>query len=449
MHINSICIVFFLLFVSTATQLLPNSSIVTANQSGDFNSLNTWTNNIRPQDNSTVIIPANITVYISDESYLNMNIQSLRIYGKLQIGSPNISSLTSSFRFSYSINIMIFDGGLLEDLTSNHTWFILPNSIISIYRNASFYSLQSTKIISNNSNQILNSTINGPYTLTVDLQGRIQNYLSITFVSYQSGEFTLNSVWIGGLSPTFDRCSPTSGGCILFIPAGIKLTRYNNQSTINAFDVHISGIFEISSWDIYLFHYPIRFLIYNGGIFQDASQKGLHFYINSSIVVDTGGLFITRPSNTISSYIDRNVIISSLKLYRTNITGPYQISIDRNGNIYDNGSLFTSTTIATTTKVTVPPGNTLTCYSCHDCDDPFNSNGVITVSVPANQGYYCRKSSIMTVVDRDVGQWCVQDNVRGNGLWCCQSNLCNHAKSMTSTSFLILPLTLIMILKLF
>ena len=38
-------------------------------------------------------------------------------------------------------------------------------------------------------------------------------------------------------------------------------------------------------------------------------------------------------------------------------------------------------------------GNTLTCYSCTDCGDPFKSNNVATVTVPANQGYYCRVSS--------------------------------------------------------
>ncbi|CAF4480176.1 unnamed protein product, partial [Rotaria sp. Silwood2] len=52
------------------------------------------------------------------------------------------------------------------------------------------------------------------------------------------------------------------------------------------------------------------------------------------------------------------------------------------------GSLFTSK--AATTTLTVPTNDTLTCYTCIDCDEPFNSNNVATVTVPANQGYYCR-----------------------------------------------------------
>ncbi|CAF4241286.1 unnamed protein product, partial [Rotaria sp. Silwood2] len=381
----------FIVVLSIEIQSLTDSNIIIANQSGDFNSINTWSNNIRPQNNSTVIIPSNITVYISNESYLNVNIQSFKIYGKLQIGSPNISFLTTSFKFSYSINIMIFNGGLLEDLTSNHTWFILSNSIITIYRNASFYSSQSTKIISTSTNStlILSSTIYGPYTLTVDLQGTIQNYSSITFLPYQSGDFGLNATWLGGLLPTLDRCSPTDGGCVLIIPAGFKVTRYNNQSTINAVDVHIYGFFEISSSESYMFYYSMTFYIYNGGTFQDSTQNGFRFHINTSIIVYTGGTFITRTTNAIYSYKEKNVTISSLKLNKTNITGPYKISIDINGNIDDNGSLFTSkatTTTTTTTTLTVPTNDTLTCYTCIDCDEPFNSNNVATVTVPANQG---------------------------------------------------------------
>ncbi|CAF4738192.1 unnamed protein product, partial [Rotaria sp. Silwood2] len=242
----------------------------------------------------------------------------------------------------------------LEDLTSNHTWFILSNSIITIYRNASFYSSQSTKIISTSSNStlILSSTIYGPYTLTVDLQGTIQNYSSITFLPYQSGDFGQNATWLGGLLPTLDRCSPTDGGCVLIIPAGFKVTRHHNQSTINAVDVHIYGFFEISSSESYTFHYSMTFHIYNGGIFQDSTQNGFRFHINTSIIVYTGGTFIIRSTNAIYSYKEKNATISSLKFNKTNITGPYKISIDINGNIDDNGSLFTSKATTTTTTLT-------------------------------------------------------------------------------------------------
>ena len=73
---------------------------------------------------------------------------------------------------------MIFSGAILEDLTSTHLWSLSPNSILSLYPNASFRSTQPTRIssIRTGQNVILNATINGPFTLTVDLQGRIETY---------------------------------------------------------------------------------------------------------------------------------------------------------------------------------------------------------------------------------------------------------------------------------
>ncbi|CAF3699073.1 unnamed protein product [Rotaria socialis] len=351
-------IIFLLCFVVLLTEI--KSLTIIANQSGDFNCLNTWSNNIQTGNDSTVIIPSDISVYISNESHLNMSIQSLKIYGNLQIGSPYSSNSIKSFKFSYPINIMVFNGGLLEELTSNLSWFLLSNSIITIYPNTSFYSSQLTKIVSNSndSNQILSNNIQSPFTVTVDRQGTIENYsckLTITFVPYQSGNFGLNSTWLGELASTLDRCSPIYSGCVLFIPAHGNVTRHN-QSTINAVYVHIYGIFEISPWETYLFRYPMKFLIYDGG------------------------------------------------------------------------SLFTST-MTTTTVTTALIASTISCYLCTDCEDSFSPKNVATVTVPANQGYFCRKSSILTVVDRDVSQWCAQNNVNGNGLWCYQSNLCNYAKT--------------------
>ncbi|CAF3706253.1 unnamed protein product [Adineta steineri] len=98
-------------------------------------------------------------------------------------------------------------------------------------------------------------------------------------------------------------------------------------------------------------------------------------------------------------------------------------------------------------SVSSQSNNNLTCYSCSDCDNPVNASKMIKVTVPSNQGYYCRKSSILTVVDRDVAQWCGEYDVNGIGLWCCQTNLCNTANSLQSFQFFILMF--IMIIKFF
>jgi hypothetical protein len=115
-----------------------------------------------PRNDSTVIIPHNMTVYINSEPGLTINIRSVKVYGT----------------FQYPTNMMIFSGGVLQDLTSTHQWFVSSNTIITIYNDGSFISSQPTKLISNfnNSTETFNSSISGPYTITIDLQGKIQNY---------------------------------------------------------------------------------------------------------------------------------------------------------------------------------------------------------------------------------------------------------------------------------
>ena len=157
--------------------------------------------------------------------------------------------------------------------------------------------------------------------------------LAITFVPCVSGDFGLNSTWLGGLAPTVDRCSPDDGGCDLIIPKDFNVTRTNNQSTINGVNVYLYGFFEISSWSSYYFLYPIHFFVYNGGIFQDSTKDGFFFYINSSFEIRRGGLFITHKPTYINSYIYQNTTISQIQLDSSTINGPFSIIIDQNGKI--------------------------------------------------------------------------------------------------------------------
>ena len=125
-----------------------------------------------------VIIPKNVTVNITDESIGTINIQSLRVYGILEIG-PLINSSSTAFLFEHPTNIMIFAGGILEDLTKNHLWSVSTNTIITIYNGGSFNFPQPITFISNlnnSKNETFNSSLNGPYTITVDLQGKLETY---------------------------------------------------------------------------------------------------------------------------------------------------------------------------------------------------------------------------------------------------------------------------------
>lgn len=157
--------------------------------------------------------------------------------------------------------------------------------------------------------------------------------LAITFVPCVSGDFGLDSTWLGGLAPTRDRCSPDDGGCDLIIPKDFNVTRANNRSTINGVNVYLYGFFEISSWSSYYFLYPIHFFVYNGGIFQDSTQNGFFFYVNSSFTIDNGGLFITHKPTYINSYICHDITMTQIQLDSSSINGPFSMIIDRYGKI--------------------------------------------------------------------------------------------------------------------
>ncbi|CAF1347889.1 unnamed protein product [Rotaria sordida] len=86
----------------------------------------------------------------------------------------------------------------------------------------------------------------------------------------------------------------------------------------------------------------------------------------------------------------------------------------------------------------------LTCYVCARCNDPFNASAtnVIKQTVPDNQGYFCNKVNLLGYVVRNVTQNCTERDILGNGVWCCQKDLCNDAKNIVTASVLVVALVL-------
>ncbi|CAF3133210.1 unnamed protein product [Rotaria socialis] len=76
----------------------------------------------------------------------------------------------------------------------------------------------------------------------------------------------------------------------------------------------------------------------------------------------------------------------------------------------------------------------LRCYSCVNCNDPFDSTGVQTPVGSDNA--YCVKTKVASVVTRSILPICVSLNAKENGVWCCQKDLCNSTtKTKTMSSF--------------
>ncbi|CAF1080036.1 unnamed protein product [Rotaria magnacalcarata] len=76
----------------------------------------------------------------------------------------------------------------------------------------------------------------------------------------------------------------------------------------------------------------------------------------------------------------------------------------------------------------------LRCYSCSNCNDPFNSNGVQITE--GSNDMYCMKTKLLSVVTRSLQPSCISLNDKDDGIWCCEKDLCNSAmKTKTMNSF--------------
>ena len=164
--------------------------MIIAVQTGLFRSSSTWLGGIVPTSGSCVIIPENITVYI-DSSTLNIPIAQFQIGGTLQIGYQS----PGPFVFSYPLSIIIIPNGRLIDATTETTngFSLTFNSAIFCYSAGQYIGKTTSALITahdSNGNIVsvgspvyLTGTVNGPWSLLVDITG---------LIIFQSGIISFN-----------------------------------------------------------------------------------------------------------------------------------------------------------------------------------------------------------------------------------------------------------------
>ncbi|CAF1339246.1 unnamed protein product [Adineta steineri] len=64
------------------------------------------------------------------------------------------------------------------------------------------------------------------------------------------------------------------------------------------------------------------------------------------------------------------------------------------------------------------------CYKCNNCGVTMNRN-IATIALTEGGSNYCTKKVVGTAVTRDYSPTCTQ----GNGMYCCQDDLCNSSNS--------------------
>ncbi|CAF0783736.1 unnamed protein product [Adineta steineri] len=73
--------------------------------------------------------------------------------------------------------------------------------------------------------------------------------------------------------------------------------------------------------------------------------------------------------------------------------------------------------------------NGLQCYSCTVCSIPFMTSNASIVTMNTTTGS-CYKSGYSSYAVRGYMASCTQASVGSIGTWCCNTDLCNSARSM-------------------
>ncbi|CAF0925772.1 unnamed protein product [Adineta steineri] len=91
----------------------------------------------------------------------------------------------------------------------------------------------------------------------------------------------------------------------------------------------------------------------------------------------------------------------------------------------------------------------LICYSCNGCNDPFKSTGIAQINSTMNGSqFYCMKTKGAGIVDRNITDNCQPFTAVGNGVHCCQTDLCNGSNQILSINSLSIVLIIGIIGKL-
>ena len=179
-----------------------------------------------PVGECSILIPAGITVTLNGSSLL-INVRTLTIDGTFTI----ISNSTDGFTFNFAINVLVRKGGSLQDQTNSHKLYCHADTLFTFLEGASFTGVNTqvfafTSLPATGSlgaNFTFGSTLSGPFTFGVLVDGSIQTFTSVTCIVRQTGSFTANDTWLGGVAPSVDFCS-SAGGCQLYVPTGITLS---------------------------------------------------------------------------------------------------------------------------------------------------------------------------------------------------------------------------------
>jgi hypothetical protein len=266
------------------------------------------------------------------------------VYGTLVLGS----STYDSFMLDSTSNIIVHAGGVLEDQTNGHVFLFPENSLLTIYpgglfvgdeTNINTYSTSLTPVNGNNG-ILLGSRVNGPITCGILPGGTIEIYYKVTYIVSQSGEFTVDSNWLGGIAPEAAICTLV-GGCGMSVSTGCQLstTSLNGELNINFNEILIAAGATLrlgtpGSPAGFRFDFQLKIDCY--GILVDATggTGGIILPVGSALNFFNGASFSSAVATflRISDLVSGAILPEQLSL-GTSFSGPFYIAISLTGII--------------------------------------------------------------------------------------------------------------------
>jgi len=311
-------------------------------KTGLFSSVDTWDRGQLPTGICSIIIPVGFTLTFSG-AILDIQIETLTIQGSFSISS------TTDFTFQYAINIIIENGGVFQDLTTNHRLFFFAGSLCIFYSQASFvgsgtviFAFTALPASDNlGASFVLGDSFTGAFTFGILLSGELQHFDTVTFIVGISGSFTDDETWLGGFAPTKDLCD-LQGGCGLYIPSGCSLltASLSGQLDINFDSVTVAsgGTFELGALDwtggfrfmfecIFNVYGTLDFLPTSGGNIYLPFGCGFNFYTDASF---ESSVTINLMTFDASLGAVEGTLMTSLS---SDFSGPYYAAVSTDGTV--------------------------------------------------------------------------------------------------------------------
>jgi hypothetical protein len=291
-----------------------------------------------PSGYCSITIPADIVITFTGALF-EVEIVTFTIDGSFIIVSGGVD-----ITFAFSINIIIGFTGTFQTNTAfiylrfDSIFTFLQGSTF-IGRNTFVYAYTSQPAEANRGESFeFGSSLSGPFTLGILVEGIMQNYDSVMCIVRRSGSFTDDETWLGGIAPSVGFCDSVEG-CGLYISEGFVLNTLSLNGVLTVrFTIIIiatGGTFQLGTPGNELgfqFLFTFVFEIFGSFEYTATSSLGISIAFGSSFNCYVGSIFISSIQISLIVFNPLTGAISGAGIALTpGLGGPFYVLVSESG----------------------------------------------------------------------------------------------------------------------